>query len=248
MDKKRKLLLILLIFLVITLVILIKNNFNKYTLPNAKDAVDEDISEVEENHNKTKGKIQKVSNIGEYNLVKSCLQKFYIYYFENYDLKPVDELLYFFDENYLLRNDINMSNFKSKVKKLENRKNVEIYYLNYLTNYDNVNAYFVKGLLRNVSTNTSEEFEHIVYIDLINNSFSIDIENNLGKDFAMLKEGDEIKLDIPKYVSAYENVFGKIKSTYESTAKILFENIVLYIPFTGGASHPLLFNKSSFIE
>ena len=214
MDKKRKLLLILLIFLVITLVILIKNNFNKYTLPNAKDAVDEDISEVEENHNKTKGKIQKVSNIGEYNLVKSCLQKFYIYYFENYDLKPVDELLYFFDENYLLRNDINMSNFKSKVKKLENRKNVEIYYLNYLTNYDNVNAYFVKGLLRNVSTNTSEEFEHIVYIDLINNSFSIDIENNLGKDFAMLKEGDEIELDIPKYVSAYENVFGAAAAEY----------------------------------
>lgn len=229
----------IIVILIITKIISDRNNL---------DGSDTQLRDfVVEEMEATKGKIQNVSSISDYELARVCIQKFYTYYSQIYDeniinasddiefnLNYYKEKLYeLFTDEYIQNHEITKENIDTKLEK-NDYDLVEIYNIYYVTNYENVKVFFVKGLVRNSETLESKEYEVTLYIDNITQNFKINLDNILNKDYSQLEIGSEVEYVIPDTIRGSNvNRFTYPSITYDEFGKIIFNNIrnlLLYNP------------------
>ena len=127
--------------------LIINNN-----IPSAKnDGKDNEEKEFyTEYKEKTKGKIQNVGSISDFELAQICLQKFYIYYSLIYDesiINTSSEVKFNLDyykgvlcdlltTDYIEKHEITKENINEKLPESK-YDTVEIYNIYYVTNYEN---------------------------------------------------------------------------------------------------------------
>ena len=259
-NKIMALIMVIIIFIsVLAIIIVSKINYLDPSLDGMDNEKREFVAEYEE---ATKENIQPISNISEFELVRTCIQKFYIYYELVFDEESLDlseevnienisnyksQLYNFLSKQYIDKYGITTDNINSKLKKIDNT-NVEIYYANYITNYEKVNIYFVKGLLRNSDNSQSNEFEITLYIDSENQTFEVDLDNVIGKDYSELIKGEKLNITIPdKIYNRNINKFDYPSITYEDFAKMTFNNIRNLLLYNVDMAYNMLYDKERFI-
>ena len=270
MSKKKIILIacgILLIICLIVVTLIINNN-------TTSDGTDNYIrDDTIEETKKYRNKIQKVNDIASFNTVKICLQKFYMYYSRLYNedvinsdnadlnLEYYKKVVYdFLSNDYITRNEITEENIDSKLEKISD-VNVEVYNMFYISNYDYVSedysnmnmnpreirAYFVKGILRD--NNSSKEFSNIVCMDMVNSTFSIDLDVYNNLDYAKLKEEEDIKYLLPEGIDIKElNKYSFVSTSYEDISSSIFDNIRSLLLYDSEKAYDMLtdYSKENF--
>lgn len=240
---------------IISIIIVVKNNVP--TKKNdGKDTEDRDF--VIEKKEATKGKIQSIDSISDYELARVCLQKFYENYIIIFDENIINadkdyeynldyyktKLAEIMTDEYKDKYGIDSSNINQKLKKC-NYDYVEIYKIYYATNYGKTKVFFIKGLLRNTGTLESEPFENTLYIDNTNQLFKVSLENDLNVGFDDLKPGDEVAYVIPELVwSGTSGEFTYPSTSYQEFAKRIFDNIRVILLHNQDVAYSLLAGNS----
>lgn len=230
LEKKQ----ILIIVVIIALLLFLLINYIK----NKPEVVIDDITDEQiEIMNATTGKIQGVQSITYYDVVRNAIQKLYFTIGELHDpevinsqeegtnLDSVKAIVYsMLSKDYINKHDITLENIDSKLPNIPTEVNIEIYNCYYMTRYESSDVYFVKGLYRKDNT-AGNEFIATVYVDDVNNTFEIDLDNVLGEDYGNLTEGKEISTVIPERIENRENnLKPKTKVTYGQYAERIFSN------------------------
>lgn len=186
--------------------------------------IDEEGSEIEYNFDNT---LQRVSIRNNYYAVKTCVNKFYIYYWsifdtgEDYYLEEDDEttleeqkklnieaLYSMLDEEYKTYKDITVDNLETKLPEIE-EVNVNITDM-YVSEKDpNINVYFVYGKLTNTSKNESNDFSMMVKMDMRNETFKVLLSDYIDEKYGDIKEGDNVEINYQENIEndGY-NIFG----------------------------------------
>ncbi len=238
MYKNKKIIfgIILLLFIIVIIIIFkvvsnINENDNSYSDTELREA---DVEIINSENNK----LQKIEGYATLNLVKNCVQKFYLYY--NGISSPNSTDSFYRDVTYnLLSPDyinklgITQENVTSNIEYIENFK-IELYEVYSLSKYEEnpedfglVTAYFVKGVIRNTETYDGIDFNMILTLDNTTSSFEVYLGDYLADvDFNGLKEGEEINFDIPQSVENRDyNKFSSSSTTIEDIAEYRFDNV-----------------------
>lgn len=234
-----------------------------------RDEPDEVSPLVEDFINETKGKLVKIDNLTDLYMVKTCIQKFYenlcaINYVELYNSNNIEissntaiqmteegnrnkeyfqNVTYqFLSKEYINKNGITKDNISLyNVKNFEN-VTIEIYSLYYVSQYENVYAYFANGIIRDSENNDGNNFNYIVVVDKSDNSFEIYLDNYIdNSDFSKLTEGEEINFKIPNSVENREyNTFSYISVKYDQAVQDTFYCIRRLLLYDSEKAYSLL--------
>lgn len=238
MYRNRKIILgIMLLIVIIAIVIIVNiiNDRNDYS----NSYSDTELREADvELINSKNNKLQKIEGYATLNLVRTCVQKFYLYYNGISDPNNTDD---FYKEatynllspDYINKLGITQENITSNVEYIENFK-IELYEVYSLSKYEEnpedfelVTTYFIKGVIRNTETYDGIDFNMILTLDNTTSSFEVYLGDYLaGVDFSSLKEGKEINFDIPQTVENRNyNKFSPSSTTIEDVAEYRFDNV-----------------------
>ena len=251
-SKKFIIAFIVVIIAVISIIVVI----NKFSFKDDGNDVEE-RDFVKEKIEATKGKIQPVDSISDFELARICLQKFYIYYAALYDDNIGEESLnesdleYYKSEiasvltdNYKEKYGIDSSNIDQKLKRCD-CEIVEIYNVYYATNYGDTKVYFIRGLLRNSGTFETEKFENTLYVDNTKQSFEVSLENDLEISFDEIKPDVEVSYVIPESIwSGNLGKFSYPSISYEEFSKRAFDNIRNLLLFNVDVAYDMLSDSS----
>ena len=238
MYRNKKIIFGIILFIIIIAIIIIVNvmdNRNDYS----NSYSDTELREADiELINSKNNKLQKIEGYATLNLVRNCVQKFYLYYNGISDPNNIDD---FYKEatynllslDYINNFGITQENITSNIEYIENFK-IELYEVYSLSKYEEnpedfelVTAYFVKGVIRNTETYDGIDFNMILTLDNTTSSFEVYLGDYLaGVDFNSLREGEEINFDIPQTVENRNyNKFSPSSTTIEDIAEYRFDNV-----------------------
>ena len=260
MNVKRRISYITIIIIAIVLLLIIIPKIMK-AYKQRNDGSDTELrKEAIEAYEKTKGKIQEVSSLTEYEMARLCLQKFYYYYAEIFDdsLKEYGEdyefnleyyqnkILGFLLPKYIESHELDSSNVSEKMPRVT-QSVVEIYDMYKLTQYNNIDIYFVGGLLRNIDDNSSQKFEIVLYYDTHSKCFQVSLDNPTEKSIKELKVGEQYDVEFPTGIKYTEdNKLESVQSSYEEFAKREFGNIRKLMLYDTELAYDYLYNNNTF--
>lgn len=176
--KKKSFLIIIIIFLIISVAIILNNIFkiNNKEITEINNIIMEDNKEeIVDAKN-----LETVKSATAYFTVQSCVNK-YINYLSNKDKENIIILL---DSDYLEKNNINEENVLEKIEEIPENTlfEAEKMYVEIIS--DDVNKYYVSGILKEDNFEQSEviknEFYIIINMDLKNMIFSVEPLKNGG--------------------------------------------------------------------
>lgn len=242
------------IIIIVTIIIALMITLTLIYLNNKEDHIQVSPEEgrVQERKDFTK-KIQKVSILDDFYIVKDCVTKFYTYYSNIYNSTDGFSIIDEETENYI-------KNIKQKgaqavydMLSLEYKEFKEIDEKNILDNLKeekcsivditqmwvseynaDISRYFVKGTLRDNKLNISS-FYIMVEVDSTNQTFGVFLEDYINKKYGDIKIGDEPD------VNFNENIEKNELNIYER--KVIDEDTYVTDMFDGYKSE-LLFNSA----
>lgn len=199
------------------------------------DLRDEDI-ELIDSKNK---KIQKLNSYVELNTIRNCIYKFYrnYLYTNNSDIaekESYQKIVYnMLSKEYIESNNILSDNISSNLNDIE-ELSIELYevytlsqYINNQDEYGNVEVYFCKGIIRDLKNLEGKEFDTIVVLDNINQTFEIYLEDYINYyKYKTLTINEEIDFNIPESIdNKVDNTFSLVSTSMEDIAMYRF-NII----------------------
>lgn len=238
MHKNKKIIFsLLMICLIIVIFIIFVNKDDNTNDSNDTELRESDIELINSQNNK----LQKIDSYVTLNLIKNCVQKFYLNYIGISDPDNTNDLIEYYKEisysmlspNYIDSVGITQGELNSNIEYIS-RFNIELYDIYSLSkynenpsDYDSITSYFVKGVIRDLDSYSGIEFNMILNLDNINNTFEVYLDNYLANvDFNNLKEGEEINFEIPNSVENRNyNKFNIISTNIEDIADYRFNNV-----------------------
>ena len=170
-------------------------------------------TEEEEEQKKKLGKENRRSN---YYMIKACVNKVYLYYYNAFNEKTeenANRLYNLLDEKYIDYKNITNKNILEKIEEInEVVVNINEIYVSHLSNTIDVNL--VIGRLREKSSEdikdfNIKDFKMMVIIDYSNKAFKVILNDYIEEYYSDLKLGDEVKISIPEKISKnQDNVTG----------------------------------------
>ena len=136
-----------------------------------------------------------IENVGDYYLIKNCIEKFYYnYYLASYEDLNKKCILDLLDNNIIKKYNVNINNILDVLGTVD-KENVQIDNIVYTSN-ENMFFYYVKGILQNYDTYEIKDFACIVILDYSHMSYSIVLEKYID---------DFIYEDIVKSINSNDN-------------------------------------------
>lgn len=230
-DKKKIIIIITIIVVILLLLFIRKNNKRNSDYNNINWEVNDPINDYFQGvMEKTKGKVQYMTDRAQYYNVKAVINKFLI---ECYNLheasdseKEVNkEAIY----NMLSRNYISEMNFSydniENLLSYDDQYSIDIYNMYYMTKYENVYTYFVNGFLTGYNTNNRKECNFIVNLDINNYTFEIYLDDYANRYNAKnLENEQEIEFALPDSVE--ERKANKFTATSCSKEELCRDSII----------------------
>lgn len=229
-NKKIIVISLIVIILVIVSVLIIKEiNRRARFIPDDK-VIDGPIQEEMDYKAEWSGKINDITNLDDYYIVKNCLNKFYLNYYYMYTEENTNNYLsnVVFDllpNSYITDNEITIDNIKEKLPEIgENEVYITSAYMS--SNFEDKNVYVVDYILREVAENKISNMKSIIVCNTKNKSFeiypndyiaTIELPNyEVGKDFNV-----EFDVDFEKNNN---NGYGAGAKSYNDYANDVFES------------------------
>lgn len=236
MEKYKKIIkttciVLIIIIIIIALVILTLKLFSKY-IPNEYHT-EEEVSAM----NNVNAVVQEVSIRNNFYAVKSCIDKFYNYYFESIDypnkkyiadeeqIKYNKSVLYdMLDKTYIDSKNITKNNLLEKVPNITYSDiHINTMYVSQRT--PNVAIYFVYGYFNDRVNNKQKDFYNVVKVDMLNKTFDMILEDLAEQQYGNVKVGDNIQVEEFTRIEKRENnnVFEYEIISDEKYAKDIFD-------------------------
>lgn len=245
---KRAVIIIILILIIIAIVCTV-------VFLNRNDNIEksENVLNIEE----TKISLQKINNIEEYYILKSCVFKYY-YNITNYNSSSLQE-----DKEYYLQNVYNLIDkeyLESKNIVINDILPLMIYRDDFDLNIEDIlrvknedesmYVYFVKGNLRSLKTNEYIYFYMIVKQDKINKTFSLlPTEYIEDKSIFDLKEGQKIEINFPEKIeNKVNNIFGAYNARFQDYLEDILNQIKEDFNYNQERAYELLDSKQKIME
>jgi len=266
----------IIIFLLVGLVLIIgtvvifniSNNKNSQNSVKGNDSLSEDelkhgneeddykFPEQIERENLTKGKLQKIDNITDYYILKNCVEKFMLSYFELYQEGTeksiaANNLYNLLDESYIKQKNIEVDNVSEKIKEIKESE-VRINTIFYMTEYEGMYAYFVNLNLRDIKTSEIYNCDIIIVIDKVNFTFSALLDDYVKMYYEEFNIEKEVEFPFVKEIKKNENnQFRPLPTSYNDYAADMFEQIRYDMIYNTERAYKLLeenFRKEKFPE
>lgn len=214
MEKLKKIILISIIVIVLVIlltvgIIYLKRGEVVYNIDEVGTA-DEELDEI-------KTELRNVSERNDYYAVKSCVDKFYIYYNElfengefNEEIEDVDVQGYnrddyknamcnMLDKEYLLYKGINANNIDNKLEKINIAEvNINDMYVSQRTS--NMYVYIVNGRLRDEETDEISDFLLMIKIDTLNRTFTVFLQDYINEKYEKISLGDTLDINVEENI------------------------------------------------
>ncbi len=168
-------------------------------------------------------KVEYVSSRNNYFAVKSCIDKYFVYYSTIYDFgndRYVDELssadrkvvqqenaesLYdLLDSDYIEERKITKENILTKLKEMKS-STVDITNMCVAERSVAMSIYIVDGTIRQKESGKMEDFRMIVKLDLVNKTFTVIPSDTASKKYGDISIGDNINIECPEKIAKNEN-------------------------------------------
>ena len=205
MEKYKKIIQVICIILVISIIVIAIAIFvlNK----TAKIIPDEyDDTQGELGINNINSTIQNVDIRNNFYVVKTCIDKFYTYYFESTNTNGryiVDEeqtnsnkeyLYGMLDKEYINFKGITVENVLEEIPQI-NRSDIQITEMYVSQKTANVAIYFVYGVFNDRVNNTQTNFYNIVKVDMLNNTFKLILQDLAENKYGKIKVGENVEIE-----------------------------------------------------
>ena len=218
------------IFIILVIIIIVVVSIIAFFNKNDDIVKSDEYADTEE----TKISLQKINNIEEYYILKSCILKYY-YSITSYNSSVLQE-----DKDYYLQNVYNLID-----KEYLESKNIFVNdilpLMTYKDDFDlniedilvaknednNMYIFFVEGNLRNLKSNEHNRFSMIVKQDDINKTFNLlPTEYIDDKNIFKLKEGERIEIQFPdKIENQLNNIFGAYNAKFQDYLEDILNQI-----------------------
>lgn len=239
----------IIVALMITLALIYLNNREEHIQVTPEEGRVQERKEFTE-------KIQKVSILDDFYIVKNCVTKFYTYYsniynstdgfsiideeteryIKNLKQKGAQAIYNMFSPEYKEFKGITEKNVLENLKE-EKCSTVDITQM-WVSEYnDNISRYFVKGTLRDKKSNISN-FYIMVEVDSSNQTFGVFMEDYISKKYGNIKIGDEPSVKFNEKIEKNEfNIYERkvidedtyVTDMFDSyKSELLFNNAVAY--------------------
>lgn len=240
MSKIKKWINSIVIVIIILIILILVSKF----LNNNKFVIYEDNPTDGLRFDNFEKKIELVKNRNDFYIVKNILERFYLNYYSLYDegefkfeseedikanmnylkkenIKTVHEML---DDEFLNYYNITEDNLINKIKKISKVK-VQITDMYFVQNDSNTYAYFVRGKLLDKSEMKAEGFYNIIKVDMLNQTFSILLDDYANEKYKDIKIDEKVDINIPEKIEKNNNNSFKYKNISDEEYIIdLFEN------------------------
>lgn len=153
--------LVLLVILVICILILFSNKYYRES--------NEDINQQIDTEIKFSKVFTKSNSISEYKNLNNCLNVFLDYIYKN-DTEAIYNIL---TQNFIKEENITKSNAINKFDKISYNCEYMVKSIYRLENNARVITYFVSGNILNKDKKTNKEYNYIINLDMVNNTFSL---------------------------------------------------------------------------
>ena len=228
MSKTQKhvlsLIMLVVIIIVIILILILGIRQGKISSSQYKEP-DNTIREIE-------SKISLVKEKSEFYVVRDCINKFYTYsaivsypeeFYDSSDEQRVhsikkenSKIVYnMLAKEYLEYKGITEDNIITKLAKVHNSI-VDINSMYMSEKSTDISIYIVNGTLRQRQTSTTSQFEMLVKLDFVNQTFNIILEDYIDEKYPNLTLGGTIGIDETKEIEANINnkyIFNSISDT-----------------------------------
>ena len=218
-------LIVLLIILLIAMVILLKCVKVKDEEYSADPPTE--IPKIE-----IKTEISKVTNVSNYYVVKSCVDKFYTYYAMSFEDNSYSENLYnILDTEYVKFKNITKDNILKQLPKINNSV-IDIENMYVSEQNDDMYIYIVDGALREKTTSQISNFRIMINIDSSNRTFSVLLDDYIKSKYPKLNLNDKLTVNVTSIpIKGTDNLyeFNNIsESTYVSDLFSKYKEEILF--------------------
>lgn len=204
MEKYKKVIAIICVIVIILIAIIITIMLKKIE----EQKIDEyDSTQDELGINNVNPTIQNVDIKNNFYTVKSCIDKFYAYYFESTNTENtkyiIDEeqtnsnksfLYNMLDKEYIEFKDITQENVLEKLPKI-NKSDIQITQMYVSQRTPNVAVYFIYGVFNDRVNNIQSEFYNVIKIDMLNKTFKIILQDLAENKYNNIEVGNNITLE-----------------------------------------------------
>lgn len=186
--------------------------------------IDEEGRDIEVNID---NKLKKVSIRNNYYAVKTCVNKFYLYYSSMYDVsgdyyivdeeaeasmqkekqQSIEAVYNMLDDEYKSYKGLTLDNLTTKLPKIKEMSVIiNDMYVSEKTN--NIGIYFVYGNLIDMANSKTYSFSTIVKMDMINETFAIFLDDYIEDKYPNIKVGENVEIECKEKIEANQyNIF-----------------------------------------
>ena len=228
--KHKKIIILFIILAIILLIaLLIILNINNQPENDDQYVRDGTVSEQIDYINEWKGKINNITDLGDYYILKNIINKYYLDYSTLFseDISEDDSSTIMFDilaKDYIDKYQITKDNIKEHFPQITEN---EVYLLEgyVVSNFENKKIYIVKCLIRENQTGNLIENDLIVVCDTLNSSFAIYSDDyvkelNLGN----IEVGTNFAFDLNYEIEKNSNnLYGAGTKDFDDYCQDIFE-------------------------
>ena len=205
MEKYKKIISIICILLIICIIVIVIAIIivrkQEEMMPNEYDT-----TQYELGINNVNTTIQNVDIRNNFYVVKTCINKFYTYYFESTNTNEqyiVDEeqsnsnnqyLYAMLDSEYIEFKNITVDNILDEIPQI-NRSDIQITEMYISQRTPNVAVYFVYGVFNDRVNNVQTNFYNILKVDMLNNTFKIILQDLAESKYGEIEIGQNIEIE-----------------------------------------------------
>lgn len=211
MAKLKKFIVILIIMLIFTVAIIgyliYKNKWKPI------NEVNEHPVESTYVYNST---IQEISVRNDYYAVKSCINKFYVYYSKIYNIddylieddeivennqktQSIEAVYNMLDEEYIDYNNITKNNLTTKLPQV-GKMSIIIDDMYVSEKDNNISVYFAYGKLIDTTTSQPKDFSIMVKVDRLSRTFTVLLGDFIDEKFGDIDVGKKLEINYPEKI------------------------------------------------
>ncbi len=223
MSRKKIIIMLAIIFICMVIVVA----YLKLNTSEIKDDIEVEVipDEVEQVFKDKEDKILPITNMNNIVELKTCIEKYYNAYFNQ--LEDSKEIIYnCLSKKYIEEKNITENNIEIQDTELYDAY-AEIYKAYIVTKNNGIDLYYVSGLIRNMKSYESLEFDMAVVLDSVNNTFEIYPKDYFKEDFfESLENGQINEFDFNDQIeNRKDNVYVISSTKAEKYYQMLFNNI-----------------------
>ena len=204
--------------------------------------IDEEGRDIEVNID---NKLKKVSIRNNYYAVKTCVNKFYLYYSSIYDVsgdyyivdeeaeasmqkekkQSIEAVYNMLDDEYKSYKGITLDNLTTKLPEIKEMSVIiNDMYVSEKTN--NIGIYFVYGNLIDSTNSQTYDFSMIVKIDMLNETFKVFLEDYVDDKYPNINVGEDVKIEYKEEIEDNQyNIFSYESITDSVYIQDIFTNL-----------------------